>query len=184
MLLPLLKILLLLCLVAAEAATQKHSSLANTNAEKPQSRSTMEKERDRLFARQQFTRNFRDLQLTSQNLLKEHEEKRLNPERLRKGVRLINKSAKALRSLMALGDLAEPVKVDKEINTPQQFDNSIRRLAKLVYDFAHNPIHQSNKVFNTDQAQQAQTHLLAIIDLSKAIENKARGYIAASAVQQ
>ncbi len=184
MLLPLLKMLLLLCLVVAEVAIQKHSSLANTNARKPQSRSPLEKERDRLYARQQFTRNFRDLQLTSQSLLKEHEEKRLNPQRLSKGARLINKAAKTLRSLMALGDLADPVKIDKEINTPQQFDTSIRRLAKLVYDFAHNPIHQSNKVFNTDQAQQAQTDLLAIIDLSKAIENKAKSYTFASAVQQ
>lgn len=183
MLLLLRRMLLLLCLVVAEAAIQKHSSLANTNARKPQSRSPLEKERDRLYARQLFTNNFRNLQLTSQNLLKEHEEKRLNPERLSKGVRIINKAAKALRSLMALGDLAEPVKIDKEINTPQQFDSSIRRLAKHVYDFAHNPIHQSNKVFNTDHAQQAQTDLLAIIDLSKAIGNKAKSYTSASAIQ-
>ena len=75
---------------------------------------------------------------------------------------------------MALGNLAVPLKIDKEINTPRQFDQSIRRIAKLIYDFAHNPIHQNSKVFNTDQAQQAQTDLLAIIDLSKAIENKAK----------
>ena len=77
---------------------------------------------------------------------------------------------------MALGNLAVPMKIDKEIKTPQQFDKSIRRLAKHIYDFAHNPIHQSSKVFNTDQAQQAQTDLLAIIDLSKALEEKAKGY--------
>lgn len=171
----------MLCLVVVGVAI---SSLANTNARRPQSSNPLEKERDRLYARQQFTKNFRDLQLTSQNLLKDHEEKRLNPERLSKGVRIINKAAKTLRSLMALGNLAEPVKIDKEIKTPQQFDNSIRRLAKHIYDFAHNPIHQSNKVFNTDQAQQAQTDLLAIIDLSKAIENKAKSYMFASAMQQ
>ncbi len=184
MLLPLLKVLLLLCLVVAGVVIQQHPSLANTGARKPQSSNPVEKERDRLYARQQFTKNFRDLQLTSQNLLKEHEEKRLNPERLNKSVRIINKAAKALRSLMALGDLAQPLKIDKEIKTPQQFDSSIRRLAKHIYDFAHNPIHQSNKVFNTDQAQQAQTDLLAIIDLSKAIQNKAKGYVFAPAVQQ
>ncbi len=184
MLLPLLKVLLFLCLLAAGVVIPGHSSFANPHAGKPQSGNPLEKERDRLYARQQFTKNFRDLQLTSQNLLKEHEEKQLTPARLSKSVRIINKAAKALRSMMVLGDLAEPVKIDKEIMTPQQFDNSIRRLAKHIYDFAHNPIHQSNKVFNTDQAQQAQTDLLAIIDLSKAIENKAKSYTFASAMQQ
>ncbi len=141
-----------------------------------QGNKSIERERDRAYARQQFTKNFRDLQVTSQNLLKEHDEKRLTQKRLTKDIRIINKSAKALRSMMALGDLAEPLKIDKEINTPQEFDKSIRRIAKLIYDFAHNPIHQNSKVFNTDQAQQAQTDLLAIIDLSKAIENKAKSY--------
>ncbi|MBP6820423.1 MAG: hypothetical protein KA368_02715 [Acidobacteria bacterium] len=145
---------------------------------------SLERERDRAYARQQFTKNFRDLQVTSQNLLKEHEEKRLTQKRLAKDIRIINKSAKALRSMMALGDLADPSKIDKEINTPQEFDKSIRRIAKLIYDFAHNPIHQNSKVFNTDQAQQAQTDLLAIIDLSKAIESKAKSYtVEAGAVQ-
>ena len=153
-------------------------SLSSVNAmiANTQSKSPLERERDRVYARQQFTNNFRDLQTISQNLLKEHEEKRLAPARLAKDIRSINKSAKVLRTLMALGGLAVPLKIDKEINTAVEFDQSIRRLAKLIYNFAHNPIHQNSKVFNTDQAQQAQTDLLAIIDLSKAIENKARNY--------
>ena len=176
----LLNVLFLLCIAVAVLIPQQHLAIAATHTKGPQSGNSIEKERDRLYARQQFTKNFRDLQVTSQNLLKEHEEKRLNSERLSKDARVINKAAKALRALMALGALAEPVKIDKEINTPQQFDTSIRRLAKHIYDFAHNPIHQSNKVFNTDQAQRAQTDLLAIIDLSKAIENKAKSYVLAS----
>lgn len=176
MLLVLQRLIALFFVVAIGCLTYAFSACASTKAGAIQANKSPERERDRAYARQQFTKNFRDLQVTSQNLLKEHEEKRLTQKRLAKDIRVINKAAKALRSLMALGNLAEPVKIDKEINTSQQFDESIRRIAKLIYDFAHNPIHQNSKVFNTDQAQQAQTDLLAIIDLSKAIENKAKSY--------
>ncbi|MFN0107436.1 MAG: hypothetical protein ACKVZH_01175 [Blastocatellia bacterium] len=169
MLLTLIKLLLLLTGFGMGVAAVSFSGFA-------QSAESKQKERDRAYARQQFSKNFHDLQITSQSLLKEHEEKRLTPDVLAKNLRTINKSAKALRTLAALGNLALPQKIDKGISTAQQFDQSIRRLAKLVYDFAHNPIHQNSKVFNTDQAQQAQTDLLAIIDLSKAIENNAKNY--------
>lgn len=170
------KLLLFSCVIIFGFFQHYLSTIAKAKANGIQSTNAQERERDRNYARQQFTKNFRDLQETSQGLLKEHENKRLTSERLTKDVRSINRSAKALRSLMALGNLAIPMKIDKEIKTPQQFDKSIRRLAKHIYDFAHNPIHQSSKVFNTDQAQQAQTDLLAIIDLSKALEDKAKGY--------
>jgi hypothetical protein len=108
--------------------------------------------------------------------LKDHETTRLTSGNLAKSARSINKSAKTLRSLIALGDMASEVQIDKEIDTPREFDESIRKLATLISDFAHNPVHQSNKVFNTDQAERAQTDLLTIINLSKALENKSKGY--------
>lgn len=141
-----------------------------------QSPKKWEQERERAYHRQEFTKNFRDLQLLSQNLLKEHEANRLTPERLAKDSKSINKCAKALRSLTVLGNLALPPKINKDIATPKQYDESIRRLAKHIWDFAHNPNLQSNKVFDTGHAKRAQSDLLAIIDLSKAIENKAKGY--------
>lgn len=176
MLLSLYQLLLFLCLVIMGSSFKQLSVSASAATTRPQSTKSWERERDKAYARQQFTKSFQDLQTISQNLLKEHENNHLTAERLAKDARLINKSAKTLRSLMVLGEVAEPLKVDKEISTPQQFDQSIRRLAKHIYDFAHNPIHQSSKVFNTNQAQRAHTDLLAIIDLSKAIENKAKGY--------
>jgi hypothetical protein len=72
--------------------------------------------------------------------------------------------------------MASEVEVDKEIVTARKFDESIRKLATLISDFAHNPVHQNNKVFNTDQAERAQTDLLTIINLSKALENKSKAY--------
>jgi hypothetical protein len=81
-----------------------------------------------------------------------------------------------LRTLIALGEMALEVEINKEIDTAQEFDESIRKLSKLIWDFAHNPVHQNNKVFNTDQAERAQTDLLTIINLSKALENKSKGY--------
>ncbi|MEO6725103.1 MAG: hypothetical protein ABIP14_07350 [Blastocatellia bacterium] len=141
-----------------------------------QSPKKWEQERERAYNRQQFTKNFRDLQLLGQNLLKEHEANRLTSERLAKDSKSINKCAKTLRSLTALGSLALPLKINKDITTPKQYDESIRRLAKHIWDFAHNPNLQNSKVFDTEQAKRAQSDLLAIIDLSKAIEDKAKGY--------
>lgn len=137
---------------------------------------TAELQRDRAYSRQQFSKNFRDLQLLGQKMLKEHENKQLTPEKLAKGARAINKCAKTLKFLMVLGDMADPPEISKDIETAEEFDDYIRRLAKHIYDFAHNPIHQNSKVFNTNQAERAQTDLLSIIDLSKIIENKSKAY--------
>jgi len=135
-----------------------------------------ERERERAYAREQFTKSFRDIQLFGKGLLKDHEATKLTPEKLAKSARSINKCAKTLRALIALGDMASEVEIDKEIDTARKFDESIRKLATLISDFAHNPVHQNNKIFNTDQAERAQTDLLTIINLSKALENKSRAY--------
>jgi hypothetical protein len=142
--------------------------------------STAERERERAAARQQFTENFRDIQLLGQGLLRDHEAGRLTSKRLAKATKSINKCARNLRSLLALGKLASEIEINEEINTPLEFDEAIRKLARLISDFAHNPHHQSSKVLNTDQAAQAQTDLLTIINLSKVIEKKSKVYISAS----
>ena len=136
----------------------------------------IEQEQERAHTRQQFQKNFRDLQLTTQGLLHEHEATRLTPQRLNKDSKMINRCAKTLRTMMALGNLAKPIEIDKQIIGPHQFDEALRKLSKLVWDFAHNPVHQNSKVFNTSQAARAQTDLLAIIALSKVLEAEAKAY--------
>jgi hypothetical protein len=136
----------------------------------------LERERERAYAREQFTKNFRDLQLIGKGLLQDHEATKLTPGKLAKSARLINKCARTLRSLIALGEMASEIQIDKEIDTAGEFDESIRKLAGLISEFARNPVHQSNKVFNTDLAERAQTDLLTIINLSKALESKSKGY--------
>ena len=140
----------------------------------------LERERERAYAREQFTKNFRDIQLLGKGLLQDHEETKLTPGKLAKSARSINKSARTLRSLIALGEMASEVEINKEIDTATEFDESIRKLAILISGFAHNPVHQSNKVFNTDQAESAQTDLLTIINLSKALDNKSKSYAKSS----
>jgi hypothetical protein len=135
-----------------------------------------ERERERAYAREQFKKNFRDLQLIGKELLQDHETARLTPGKLSKNARSINKCARALRSLIALGEMASEVEINKEIDTNPEFDESIHKLATLISDFVHNPVHQSNKVFDTNQAERAQTDLLTIINLSKALENKSKAY--------
>ncbi|MGE0101356.1 MAG: hypothetical protein AB7H86_04810 [Blastocatellales bacterium] len=149
---------------------------ADILAQPPITSSAAERDRTRKQLREQFTKNFRDIQLNSQKLLKEHRNRSLSSRDLSRHVRSINKNAKTLRGLMALGDLAEKIEIEKEIDTPEDFDESIQRLATLVREFAHNPIHQNSKVFNTDLAAQAQTDLLMIIDLSKILNDVSRNY--------
>jgi hypothetical protein len=138
--------------------------------------STAQGDREKAAARQQFVKDFRDVQLNGQGLLRDHEAGKLNPKRLSKLARSINKSAKSLRSLIGLGNLAKEVGINKDLDSQPEFDDAIHKLAKLISVFAHNPVHQNSKILDTDQAAQAQTDLLTIINLSKAIADNASGY--------
>jgi hypothetical protein len=158
------------CLTTVAAHPRRPGPLPQTTDKR------LERERERAYAREQFTKNFRDLQLIGKGLLQDHETTRLTPGKLAKSARSINKCARTLRSLIALGEMASEIQIDKEIDTAGEFDQSIRKLAALISEFARNPVHQSNKVFNTDLAERAQTDLLTIINLSKALENKSKGY--------
>ena len=141
-----------------------------------QSRS-LEADRQKAVSKIQFTQNFHDLQLNSQKMLREHEAGALTAALLGKATRAINKCAKTLRGLMALGDLAvAPQPIEKPINGQEKFDRAIRQLSQLVYDFAHSPVHKNSKVFDTKAATKAQIQLLTIIELSKALETQARDY--------
>src|SRR5262249_4976589 len=116
-------------------------------------------------------------QVTSQELLKEHIEGRLTPTELSKKAKAISRSAKTIRTLMALGELAqEPYTINERLNDTLAFDQSIKRLAKMIYDFAHSPVHQNSKVFNTVEVTKTQKDLLTIISLAKIIETQARKY--------
>lgn len=141
-----------------------------------QSTSQVEKNREKAYLRQQFTRHFRSVQVLSQELLKGHEEGNLTARGLGKEAREINKSARSLRQLIALGALAEERELKTSLATPADFDEAIRLLAKLIRSFARNPSHQNSRILNTDQATEAQTDLLAIIRLSKTLADQARGY--------
>lgn len=142
--------------------------------------STARSELEKAAARQQFIENFRDIQLLGLGLLRDHQAERLTSKRLSEAAKSINKCARNLRSLLALGELAAEIEINEEIDTPLAFDEAIRKLAMVISDFAHNPQHQSSRVFNTDQAAKAQTDLLTIINLSKVIEQKSKRYISAS----
>jgi hypothetical protein len=153
------------------------TDMAGGSGPAPQSQEKrIDRERERAYAKQQFTKNFHDLQTLGKELLQDHETTRLTPSGLEKNTRSINKCARALRALIALGEMAKEEAVTRKIDTPYEFDESIRKLAGLIRNFAHNPVHQNSKVFNTGQAERAQTDLLTIINLSKVLESKARKY--------
>jgi hypothetical protein len=142
-----------------------------------QSPRSLEAERQKAVTKQQFAQNFRNLQTSSQAMLRDHEGGALTYKQLNQTARSINKSAKALRGLMALGNLAESAEpFEKQIDSADKFDTAIRRLSQLIYDFAHSPVHQNSKVFDTKAAAKTQTQLLTIIELSKTLESLARNY--------
>lgn len=132
--------------------------------------------RAKAAARQEFKKSFAEIQESSRVLLQEHEASQLTPSRLSKHLKSIQKSAKSLRLLLQLGEPEPLTEVNGLPRTPQAFDQSIRRLAAIISAFAHNPIHQNNKIFNAKDAARARTDLERIITLSKRIESQARKY--------
>ncbi len=143
-----------------------------------------QKEQEKVYVREQFTRNFKDLQLLGQGLLKDHETGKLNAKKLEKGAKSINRCARTLKPLLALGDLGEERNFDKEIGTSDEFDSSIRKLGTLIWDFAHNPALKNSKVFDTKLAARAQSDLLTIIELSKVLGERAKTYPGSSVTTQ
>lgn len=138
----------------------------------------LDTQREKVVIRQQFSKSFHDLQVISQQMLREHNAGQLTTTQLSKQAKSINKSAKTLRTLMALGDLVEePHPVEKGLSDALQFDKSIRRLAKMIFDFSHSPHHQNSKVFDTTEATKVQKDLLTIIALSKVLEANAKNYL-------
>lgn len=134
-------------------------------------------DREKEQARAEFSRNFTGLQNTGYALRNEHEARTLKPDKLEKYARAINKHARNLRALVVLGELDEPVRESREpLDNSKKFDQSIHRLARLIYAFAHNPVHQNRRVFDTDQARRARIDLEQIIILSKSLGNQAKGY--------
>jgi hypothetical protein len=135
------------------------------------------RERARKANQAEFKESFRSIQTVGMALLKAHEEGRLAPGGLAKDTRAIQKHARSLRSLMALGPPSERERsAPPELHSARDFDKAIRSLSQLVSDFAHNPIHQNPKVFDTDKASEAAADLVAIVDLAKSIERRARDY--------
>lgn len=143
-----------------------------------------DKQREKAVAKQQFSKNFHDLQTVSQEMLREHEAGQLTGAQLARHAKAINKAAKTLRTLMALGELAqEPEAVAKELNQAATFDQAIHRLAKRIYDFAHSPHHQNTKVFDTVEAAKVQKSLLTIIKLSNVIASQSKNYAKPTAAE-
>ncbi|MFM8392854.1 MAG: hypothetical protein ACKOB4_02890 [Acidobacteriota bacterium] len=159
-------------LVGLILATTGHQLFGQTN----QSTSQIERNREKAYLRQQFARHFRAIQVLSQEVLKAQEEGTLTSNRLGKEMREINKSARNLRSMIGLGALAEEEELKMVFSAPEDYDEAIRLLGRLIREFARNPSHQNSRILNTDQATEAQTDLLSIIRLSKALAAQARSY--------
>lgn len=176
--------MLLLSFVIGFAITEMNFQMQAAEARRPlpvqlmlqQSQNDLT-ERRKNAAQNEFTKNFSSLQQTVYALKQNHEEKKLTAQLLARGIKTIGKNARALRSVMVLGELPRPVEESKKpLTTTDEFDQAIQRLSSLVYEFAHNPIHKNRRVFNADQAARARTDLETIIILAKKIEDCAKAY--------
>lgn len=165
-----LRALIFIVMLTGLALTE--TTRAANQANQPSS--VMERNRERAHLRQEFARHFRTIQVRSQEMIREFEAGRLTEKRLASHSKEINKSARNLRQLIALGELAEPEELKTSFSSPIEIEEAIRLLATRVKDFARNPTHQNSRILNTDLATRAQTDLLAVIRLSKAINEQAR----------
>ena len=141
----------------------------------------IEKDREKASLRQQFTKSFHDLQIHSQQMLNSHQLGTLTNSQLAKLAKAIHKSAKALQSLMVLGELVEeePFPTLELINAGQ-FDQPIKDLSDTVYTFSHSPHHKNHRVFDMVEASKVQRALFKIIHLSKMIDSQSKYYIRAA----
>ncbi len=144
----------------ASGQTNQHSAL-------------VEKNREKAHLRQEFARHFRAIQVTSQELVRELEGRQLSAAKLARGSKGINKSARNLRQLLALGELAREEELKTTFASATEFEEAIRLLATRVREFVRNPLHQNSRILDTNLATTAQTDLLTIIRLSKAINQQA-----------
>ena len=142
-----------------------------------QANETAARERSRKATQLQFAESFRSIQIVSKGLLKAHEDGTLVPGQLSKDARAIQRYARSLRSLMALGPpTTKPREPEHQLHTSRDFDVAIRNLTTLVWEFAHNPIHKNPKVFDTDEAAKVAADIVTIVEMAKAIERRAKDY--------
>jgi len=142
-----------------------------------QSRKADSQERERRAAKESFNEHFRELQVLGINLLKDHRSGALDKGRLAKDTKAIQKRARSLRGLMVLGEPTEPpIEIESKIATAPQFDKFIGWLSRLIYDFAHNPVHKNTRVFDTEAAGRAAADIVNIINLAKLIEQCSGDY--------
>lgn len=163
-------------LISIILAVLGQAEVARIRGQANQNPSQLEKNREKAYLRMQFARHFRAIQVVSQGLVKGVEEGTLTGSRLAAESREINKSARALRTMIALGDLAQEEELKVNFPGQQDFEEAIRNLGELVRKFARNPSHQNSRILNTDQATAAQTDLLSIIRLSKALSQQGKSY--------
>jgi len=163
-------------LISLILAVLGQAELARVRGQANQSPTQVEKNREKAYLRMQFARHFRAVQVVSQGLVKAVEEGTLTGSRLVAESREVNKSARALRTMIALGELAQEEELKVSFSSRQEFDEAVRNLGELVRKFARNPSHQNSRILNTDQATAAQTDLLSIIRLSKALSQQGKSY--------
>ena len=134
--------------------------------------------RERQALRESFKENFRELQLLGINLLKLHRSGELDASRLNRDAKATQKRARALRSLMVLGNPdIKPLELPSKLRSEQDFSKFIGWMSRMIYDFAHSPIHTNAKVFDTELAAKAATDLVNITNMAKLLESSSANYI-------
>jgi len=135
-------------------------------------------ERERQARKESFKENFRELQLLGISLLKTHRSGELDAARLNRDSKAVQKRARALRGLMVLGNPeVKPIELPSRIKSPDEFSKFIGWASRMIYDFAHNPIHTNTKVFDTDLAAKAAGDLVNIVNLAKVLETSSIHYV-------
>src|SRR5678816_2448927 len=102
----------------------------------------------------------------------------IRDRRLNRDSKAIQKKARALRSLMVLGNpQVKPLELPSKISSEKDFSKYVGWVSRIIYDFAHNPIHTNTKVFDTELATKAATDLVNINNMAKLLESNSAHYL-------
>ena len=133
--------------------------------------------RIRAAEREWLAKSLTGLRQSGEALLKANTDNQLTAKTLIEHSKAINKQASTVRNYWKEGaDLPKVQLHTQKISTPEEFDDAIGALAKLVKRFVETPVLTNSGVLDIKERDMALHDLAAILAISKLIEKNSTAY--------
>lgn len=132
--------------------------------------------RIRAAEREWLANSLTGLRQSGEALLKADTENQLTAKTLAEHSRAINKHASTVRNYWKEGDLPKVQLPTQKISTPEEFDDAIGALTKLVMRFVETPVFTNSGVLDINERDLALHDLASILAISKLIEKNSTAY--------